>query len=222
MSKMSLNTKNEQVMSEETDEKNEIDVSLLLTDVKSQLDQMNTTFNRRLDEISAEVNATCQMVGMSEDSLKGNFSEVLDTIQGIAYSGDGNTAANTGVELDAVVKATDKAANTILDQADQLSMFIEACYEHGWANDEERKETMDRMKLAVQEIILACSFQDITGQRIRKTLESIEDVETRLSESLSKLGIQQEPSKKEKTEDTPPKAAAQETSTQADIDALFD
>ena len=91
----------------------------------------------------------------------------------------------------------------------------------GWANDDERKETMDHMRNAIEQIILACSFQDITSQRIRKTLESIEDAEDRLNDSLSKLGIEKGDDDS-KSKDKELEAVQQDVSSQTDIDALFD
>lgn len=196
----------------------------LLQDMREQLARMETTMYRRLDEVSAEVNATCQMVGMSEDSLKGNFSEVLSVLEAISFSGDGSTAANTGVELDAVVKASEDAATAIMDAADQISAQLDPNAAH-WSNEAERAKTLDQMRQHLQDIVVACSFQDITGQRIRKTLENIEEAEQRLSDSLTKLGLKTDEAAKANAQTANgavPKAAKQETSNQADIDALFD
>lgn len=193
---------------------------MLLQDVRDQLGTMETTVYRRLDEVSAEVNATCQMVGMSEDSLKGNFSEILETLNAVSFSGDTSTAANTGVELDAVITATDEAANTILDAADKLTAMLQE--EEDISTDNlERVQKLGKMQDLVQEIVMACSFQDITGQRIQKTLENIESAETKLVESLEKIGIKTPEKKEKQDEETVPEQAQQDLSTQDEIDALF-
>ena len=187
---------------------------LLLQDVKNQLSQMDSTVNRRLDEVSAEVNATCQMIGMSEDALQGNFSEIFSVLKSVSFSGDGSTAANTGVELDAVLKATENAAHTILDATDKIS---DITVDDDWDDKEKRDQKLEKINNFLGEIVIACSFQDLTSQRINKTLENIHAVEEKLSNTLSKIGISAEASKDEK-----PEAIQQNTASQDDIDALFD
>ena len=48
---------------------------------------------------------------------------------------------------------------------------------------------MEDMGEQVEAIFMACSFQDLTSQRIRKTLDNIRLIEDRLGNALQKLGI---------------------------------
>ena len=166
-----------------------------------------------------EINATAQQLGMAEDGLKNQsekqFKEILETLGAISYTGSGTTQVNTGVELEAVIEDTEQAANTILDAADRIAGRIG---QEDWSRDDARDKALEEIKKDVQDILLACTFQDLTVQRIRKTLENLHLIESRLSATLERLGIRVSPSKSDilrRAEGSTPRA------TQEDIDALF-
>lgn len=191
------------------------DVADLLTDVKSHLVNIETLFRRRFDEISMEINATSQQIGMAEEGIATQFTEILKFLTSISHNAGGLTAANTGLELESVISDTEKAANTILDAADRIANRVHT--QGRWDDNTSRDQMLQETRQDVQEILMACTFQDLTGQRIRKTLENLHLIESQLSETLGKLGIdihvdQQEVIK----EHTYNKA-----SSQNDIDALF-
>ncbi len=196
------------------------DVSHDLATLLQQIGAMETFIKRRFDEISMEINATSQQIDMTEDGMAKRFGEILGVINSISYSGDGSTAANTGVELEAVIADTAKAANAILDTCDALSNTL-------YADDitarlespEGRAQVLDEMRDGIQNIMLACSFQDIAGQRIRKTLENITDIEDKISHALQDIGIG--PQSLKAAAETVKKQATQSGTTQDEIDALF-
>lgn len=74
-------------------------------------------------------------------------------------------------ELGNVVNATASATNTIMSAAEEILGYTE--------NDFETYRNQVQTK--VLEIFEACSFQDITGQRISKVVEHLGQVEKRLS-----------------------------------------
>ena len=80
-----------------------------------------------------------------------------------------------GQELDAVVHATESASNRILECAEEVMAA--------------RASDLDRYKAFVQERMLsvfeACSFQDLTGQRIAKVIETLKQIETRVARFAS-------------------------------------
>lgn len=187
-----------------------------VSNMKEKMDIFETFVRRRFDEISMEINATSQQLDMAEEGLANRFSEVLSTISAINFSGTGLTAANTGVELQAVITDTEEAANRILDAADRISDRMKSDMQ--FASDEDRRQFFEQTKQDVQEILMACTFQDLTGQRIRKTLESLQLIEDKISSTLDELGIEVK---------ADPLAGGVRDSTenhahsQADIDALF-
>src|SRR5947207_374414 len=76
-----------------------------------------------------------------------------------------------GQELDAIVKAAEVASNTIMECAEAV-MAVDA-------GDPAAYKTFieDRMML----IFEACAFQDITGQRVAKVVETLQHIEVRVS-----------------------------------------
>ena len=135
------------------------------------------------------------------------------TLQAISYSGDGLTPANAGVELDAVVDMTEDAANRILDAAGRITNSINK--DDDWNDENVRQKAFAAIQNEVDEIFMACSFQDITSQRIRKTLDNLHIIEDRLSGVLDKLGIKPV----DITENRQLKGEV--AASQDDIDALF-
>jgi chemotaxis protein CheZ len=76
-----------------------------------------------------------------------------------------------GQELDAIVKATEAASNTIMECAEAVLS--------GDAGDPQAFKAMVDQKMLV--IFEACSFQDITGQRVAKVVETLKHIEARVS-----------------------------------------
>ena len=182
--------------------------------VNAQIEVLETFIARRFDEISMEINATAQQADMAEDSIIQRFSEVLEVLSAINHSGGGNTAANTGVELEAIIEETENAANTILDASDRIADCVGD--DAKWEDEKGRKEIRESISNDIQNILMACSFQDLTSQRIRNTLDNLSGIEDRLNTTFEKLGIDVKPDQEVVKEQV------KEASSQDDIDSLFD
>jgi chemotaxis protein CheZ len=76
-----------------------------------------------------------------------------------------------GEELGAIVQATEAASNTIMECAEAL-MGADA------SDPAAYKALVDEKMMVIFE---ACSFQDITGQRIAKVVETLQHIEERVS-----------------------------------------
>ena len=182
--------------------------------VNSKLHLLETFIARRFDEISMEINATSQQMEMSEDGISQRFSDILEVLGAINYSGEGDSAANTGVELQAVIEQTEQAANKILDAADGI---IEAAGDdQDWDDKATRDELRQRIQNSVQDIVMACTFQDLAGQRIQNTLDNLHNIEEKLNSTFEKLGIDTQSSKSAVEE------KVKKGVDQGDVDALFD
>ena len=81
-------------------------------------------------------------------------------------------------ELDAVVAATEEATGIILDNAEKV---MEAAGEL----DEPAQSNLIEM---VTSIFEACNFQDITGQRITKVVNTLKHIDERIQTLASVLG----------------------------------
>ena len=160
--------------------------------VSDQLAAIETFIKRRFDELSMEINATAQQIDMTEDGIARRFTEIIEVLHAVSYSGDGTSAANTGVELEAVVDMTEQAANKILDAADRIADKLQSS-EQWESDDQARTQNLNDISEEVEKILMACSFQDLTGQRIKKTLENLKSIEDRLSTALEKMGIEVQP-----------------------------
>lgn len=84
-----------------------------------------------------------------------------------------------GLELDAIVQHTEEATNTIMEAAEEI-MGLDPS-----DPDTFTATTQD----AVMRIFEACSFQDITGQRISKVVQTLEHIEDRVLQLRDVMGI---------------------------------
>ncbi len=78
-------------------------------------------------------------------------------------------------ELDAVVAATEKATGTIMDRCEEIESV---------ANTIPDKEAAEKITHQVTQIYEACTFQDITGQRINKVIDVMKFIEVSLAKLL--------------------------------------
>ncbi len=83
-----------------------------------------------------------------------------------------------GHELSAVVSSTEEATTKIMECAEAI---LEAD-----PSDMEAYQQMVNNK--VMDIFEACSFQDITGQRISKVVETLEHIESRVARFAAAIG----------------------------------
>lgn len=195
----------------------------LLAEMAERLARMEKFFSRRFDEVSAEIHATCEMVDMAESGISNRFGEILKILSAISFHGDGSSPHNVGVELDAVVKTTEDAANRILGSSETIANLMKETA-IDWNDPIARKKLFEQARGCTDDILTACAFQDLTGQRIGKTLEKIRKAEMELTDMLEKMGIKVEDI--QAAEDPAQNALIQENqadklSGQDDIDKLF-
>ncbi len=84
-----------------------------------------------------------------------------------------------GVELDAVVKDTERATEALMVEAETL---LDA-----------QPDDLDAYKMqvdaAMMRMIEACSFQDITGQRVKKVVATLAHIEERIARFAAVMGV---------------------------------
>lgn len=94
-------------------------------------------------------------------------------------------------ELDAIIEATAEATNTIMDSAERIeeaaTVFAGKVSEGGDAGAlvADLQATQSE---AVMQIFEACTFQDITGQRITKVISVFKDIETKIDGLVAAFG----------------------------------
>ena len=87
-----------------------------------------------------------------------------------------------GLELDAIVQQTEEATNTIMTAAEDILSKLEG----------DLSEGKEPIKAAVMQIFEACSFQDITGQRISKVVSTLSHIEQRVKDLRDLMGVTDE------------------------------
>ncbi len=85
---------------------------------------------------------------------------------------------NASTQLDAVVKATEQATNAIMDAADAIQTIIATA----------PAVIKDKINAETVKIYDACTFQDITGQRITKVVGCLQHIEEKINTLLSLFG----------------------------------
>ncbi|NKE44338.1 hypothetical protein HB662_06085 [Roseomonas frigidaquae] len=127
--------------------------------------------DRRIAELSAELHASVEIADMGEEQMKTELARIHDQI-GQLVAMPAAATRNSGLELEAVVQATEAAANTIMEAAEAIQVWVA-----GGAQD---KDAVAAIAARVNSIFEACSFQDVTGQRIRRAIQHLQQVENML------------------------------------------
>ena len=91
------------------------------------------------------------------------------------------------VELDAIVSQTESATGDILGAAEKIQEFAWTLREMGADSDK-----CDELDMEATNIYMACSFQDLTGQRIRKIVDAMRYVESRINSMIDIWGFEAE------------------------------
>ncbi|MGK7868895.1 hypothetical protein [Falsiroseomonas sp. E2-1-a20] len=126
--------------------------------------------DRRFAELSAELHASVEISDMGEERMAQELARIHDQI-GQLVAVPAAATRNSGLELEAVVQATETAANTIMEAAEAIQDWVAAGRDPGGV-----AAIADR----VNAIFEACSFQDVTGQRIRRAIQHLQQVESML------------------------------------------
>lgn len=179
------------------------------------LEELKKYISRRFDEISMEINATSQMIDMTETSIGDKFLEVLKVLNAVGHSAGGKSGDNSGFELDTVVNQTEQATNDIMDSAEAVDNLLKNKVD--FTNEEARTNWIKEIEDNVDKIMMACSFQDLTGQRINKAVNNIRDAETRLQNVLDEIGLNVSDVTSLSQDLIAPRIASQD-----DVDAMFE
>jgi chemotaxis protein CheZ len=89
-------------------------------------------------------------------------------------------------ELDAVVGSTEGATETILDAAEKIDILAQTI--QAQEQDSYIRHQADEITEHVMGIFEACNFQDITGQRITKVVNTLKFVEDRVERMIEIWG----------------------------------
>jgi chemotaxis protein CheZ len=149
--------------------------SCIREEIAPLFDELRRFTDRRVAELSAEIHATVQLVDYSETNLSNQLAKIQGQVAALVAVPAAATR-NSGLELEMVVQATEAAANQILEAAEAIG---------DWLRDGGRDAaSLETVAGRLSAIFEACSFQDVTGQRVRRAIHHLQQVETMLSELM--------------------------------------
>jgi chemotaxis regulatin CheY-phosphate phosphatase CheZ len=171
-------------------------------------DELRRFVDRRIAELSVEVNGATQLLGFSEENLSGQLG-CLHEQMGRLIANPSEATRNSGLELEAVVQTTEAAANQIMEAAEAINEAVRVAIPD--------KVAIAAITAKIDAIFEACSFQDLTGQRLRRAIEHLQHMESTLT------GILTPDSNHEVFQPSLPTVRSDGADiNQSDIDALFD
>lgn len=139
----------------------------LRAELDPRIDSLRGFLDRRIAELSAEVHASVELADMGEARLSGEIARVHEQIAQLVAVPAAATR-NSGLELEAVVQVTESAANTIMEAAEAIQ---------DWMSGGRDPALLPAIAERVNAIFEACAFQDLTGQRIRRAIQHLQQVE---------------------------------------------
>ena len=149
---------------------------LELADVASVTEVLIETMQAYFQSIDSNIYSEFKELSDYLDNARAEIAELTPT--------DIKTARlpRAGQELDAIVRATEEATNGIMESAEAI-MNAEA------EDVATLKETIDAHCMHIFE---QCSFQDITGQRISKVVQTLQHIENRIDALRDIWGVDEE------------------------------
>ncbi len=148
------------------------------------IDQMNGAGG--LAEPQEDVDVRLEITRLVKEIGK-TKSELASLRHPMADTDDDKINSATG-ELDAIVQATEKATETILHSSEEINDIL-AAFRGDSELDEEHKAAADLIEARTIAILEACNFQDITGQRITKVVNTMRFIEERIKAMIEIWGV---------------------------------
>lgn len=143
------------------------------------------------------------------ENLCNHFREIRQEAMGIVST---SPMPDATLHLNDVLQATEEATTTILDAASTIGALAEGL--------KATQEVKDKFNEEVTRIYVACSFQDISGQRIKKVLRHLNDLEEQLLRLSQAARSGSRPKQQDDSLLNGP-ALAGEGPSQAEVDSLF-
>ncbi|MCF6325680.1 MAG: protein phosphatase CheZ [Devosiaceae bacterium] len=138
---------------------------MTLTDVIGVAELLTSSLNPLLRRIDVTMQQELRGILTKIVTLRAEISKVH------AEDISANRIPEVGQELSEVVAATESATNSIMSAAETVLA----------SDSMPEKEFKELVANQMMEIFEACSFQDITGQRITKVVSTIEIIEERIN-----------------------------------------
>lgn len=126
------------------------------------------THDEEIDQIAGELRELLAYINAAKSELVGMQPKSLSN----------RDIPDAGEQLDAIVKSTEEAAETIMDAAETVEQISE----------EMGDDASERLAKVSTDLFQASSFQDLTGQRITKVMRTLGHLEERLNALADAIG----------------------------------
>ncbi|WP_417457282.1 protein phosphatase CheZ [Kordiimonas sp.] len=126
------------------------------------------THDEEIDQIAGELRELLSYINAAKSELIGMQPKSLSN----------RDIPDAGEQLDAIVKSTEEAAETIMDAAETV----------GQISEEMGDDAAERLAQVSTDLFQASSFQDLTGQRITKVMRTLGHLEERLNALADAIG----------------------------------
>lgn len=141
-------------------------------------DQVVGIINSMLGKIQKPQEVSHEALGRELTELKSIIENLRSQLHATQAADIGNTHIPAATdELDAVVGTTEQATQSIMDSCEKVLEIMKG----------EKPETFQQVEACVVKIFEACTFQDITGQRIKKVVTCLKQIEAKTSSVLKVL-----------------------------------
>ncbi|GAB2185672.1 protein phosphatase CheZ [Roseibium sp. LAB1] len=144
-----------------------------LTDVMHLAEVMSGSMHDFLSTVQPAVTEELTVIAKEIRRMKEEISQLR------ANDMTGSKIPDAGRELDAIVEATEEATNTIMEAAEEI-MGADA------SDHDAYQELVSNKMISIFE---ACTFQDITGQRISKVVATLRYIDERVTSFIEQLRI---------------------------------
>jgi len=129
---------------------------------------------------------TVDVLRLELQEMSTSIQQTRSEIAAIKPTDGGNNRIMSATgELDAIVTATERATSEILSAAERIQEIADKLKEQGGDVD-----LCDELEAHATAIFMACSFQDITGQRTTKVVQVLHYLEHRVNSMISIWGVQ--------------------------------
>ncbi len=171
-----------------------------VVDIKSPPIEEGASLNEVLHLAHSTVETLKTFLGHLDKTIGDDFHQIMEKIdqtredmsQLNIKSSENCPIASAENELQMVVKATEEATNRIMESAETIMT----------ADPSEPGSYHLVVEQNILEIFEACTFQDITGQRINRVVDTLEFVDYRIHKIASLLGLENEFGKRDFDEKT--------------------
>ncbi|MBF0563210.1 MAG: protein phosphatase CheZ [Alphaproteobacteria bacterium] len=155
------------------------------------------------EHLAGVVQITKTIVDVESFSVRGLKKELTEMMHHIEItrneiaslrpaSADDDQIIMASNELDAVVEATETATTEILEQSEKMQELVGRMRQECGAGDTVNMEAnLTELEDIATQLMISCGFQDLTGQRITKVINTLKYIELHINAMMKIWEIEQ-------------------------------